>query len=172
MLSTIEPVKDIRQSSKARAFPPEEQLSATTMRTNSAMRSLIIGAINTVQIVRQAEIARAYSASKNHLGLVVNELSQSDFLNTVRGKNGGVTISHLLSGTCISDVARTFKASCRFAECFEGGENECRIVDQSRLRNALGRAVGAIYAELNKVYLSDLTKGNAGLTQLLELSDA
>ena len=143
-----------------------------TMRTNLAMRSLMFCGVNTDRVVRKAEIARACNASENHLGVVIHKLSQSGFLHTVRGRNGGVTLSRPSADICIGDVARTFEAGVPFTECFEGGENECPIVDHCRLRGALGRALAAFYAELDKVYLSDLTKGNSGLAQLLQLSDA
>jgi len=140
-----------------------------TMRTNLAMRSLMFCAVNPGKIVRKAEIAQYCNASENHLGLVIHKLSQSGFLHTVRGRNGGVRLSRPAEDICIGDVCREFEASVPFTECFEGGDNECPIVACCELRGVLGRALAAFYGELDKVQLSDLTKGNTGLAHMLAL---
>ncbi len=143
-----------------------------TMRTNLAMRSLMFCAVNPGRIVRKSEIAEYCHASENHLGLVIHKLSQSGFLHTVRGRNGGVRLSRPAEDICIGDVCREFEASVPFTECFEGGENDCPIVACCKLRGVLKTALDAFYAELDKVQLSDLTAGNAGLSRLLALEDA
>ena len=125
-----------------------------TIRTNLAMRSLMFCAINTDRVVRKSEIAKYCNASENHLGLVIHKLSQSGFLHTVRGRNGGVKLSRPAHEICIGEVARTFEANVPFTECFDGGDNACPISECCQLRGALGRALAAFYAELDKVSLS------------------
>lgn len=140
-----------------------------TMRTNLAMRSLMFCAVNQSRYVRKAEIAAYCNASENHLGLVIHKLSQAGFLHTVRGRNGGMELARPPEEICVGDVCRVFEANVPFTECFEGGDNACPIAGCCRLRGVLGKALEAFYAELDKVQLSDLTRGNTGLERLLEL---
>jgi Rrf2 family nitric oxide-sensitive transcriptional repressor len=143
-----------------------------TMRTNLAMRTLMFCAVNPGRTVRKAEIASYCNASENHLGLVIHKLSQAGFLHTVRGRNGGVMLNDAAEKISVGRVARVFEASVPFAECFSENENQCPIKDCCRLRTALSGALEAFYAELDKLTLDDLTRGNSGLTKLLEIEPA
>lgn len=143
-----------------------------TIRTNLAMRTLMFCAVNAGQIVRKAEIAKACNVSENHLGLVIHKLSQTGFLHTVRGRHGGMKLSRPAEEISIGEVARIFEGSVPFAECFDQAENQCPIFGCCRLTGILARALEAFYAELDKVTLANLTKGNTGLTKLFEVESA
>ena len=61
-----------------------------TLRSNLAMRTLMHCAVNSGRTVRKTDIARACGASENHLGLVILHLAQAGYVETVRGRNGGL----------------------------------------------------------------------------------
>ena len=61
-----------------------------TVRTNIAMRALMTCAVNPDRIVRKAEIAGVAGASEAHLGVVINQLAQTGFIETIRGRHGGI----------------------------------------------------------------------------------
>lgn len=143
-----------------------------TTRTNLAMRALMFCAVNPDVIVRKADIATACNASLNHLGLVVNLLGQAGFIDTCRGRHGGVKLARPASDISIGAVARLLEGDVPFVECFDARENTCPLSACCRLRNSLRRALAAFYATLDAISLADLTDGNAPLHALLEVETA
>lgn len=139
-----------------------------TTRTNLALRTLMVCAVNSERIVRKAEVAAVINASQNHLAQVINQLGQSGFIKTLRGRNGGFTLARPASQISIGDVCRTFEADLPFIECLST-ENTCPLKDHCRMTDYLARAVEAFYASLDPLMLADLVECNAGLDALLSL---
>lgn len=143
-----------------------------TTRTNLALRTLMFCAVNSGQIVRKSQIASCCNASENHLGLVIHKLSQTGFLTTVRGRNGGVRLSRKASAISVGEVCRVFESCVPFTECFSEGEVGCPLAGSCRLHGIFGKALEAFYTALDDTTVADLTVGNAGLHRLLELEPA
>jgi Rrf2 family transcriptional regulator, nitric oxide-sensitive transcriptional repressor len=142
-----------------------------TTKTNIAVRVLMACAVNENIILRSAEIATACNASLNHLLQVVNALQSHGFVDTTRGRSGGLRLSRAATKISIGDVFRALESGVPFAECFAPETNTCPLAATCRLRGYLQRAVEAFYHELDMVTLDDLTRGNCGLTALLEVPD-
>lgn len=140
-----------------------------TIRTNLALRALMVCAVNEGRTVRKHEIAEACNASENHLAQVINTLAQEGFVETVRGRNGGLRLNRPMEEIGLGPVFRAFESGVPFAECFEIEGNTCPLTKCCRLRDALADAVEAFYASLDKLTLADLVEGNRGLRALLEL---
>lgn len=129
-------------------------------------------AVNHDRIVRKSEIASCCNASENHLGLVVHKLSQTGFLNTVRGRNGGIRLNREASLISVGEVCRVFEACVPFTECFSEDENTCPLAGTCRLHGVFTRALEAFYLALDETTVADLTDGNTGLHRILELDSA
>lgn len=142
-----------------------------TTRTNLAVRVLMACSVNENITLRSAEIATTCNASLNHLLQVVNALQSHGFVDTTRGRSGGLRLSRAAAKISIGDVFRALEAGVPFAECFAPETNTCPLSTTCRLRGYLQRAVEAFYHELDMVTLEDLTKGNCGLSALLEVPD-
>ncbi|GGE61040.1 RrF2 family transcriptional regulator [Actibacterium pelagium] len=138
-----------------------------TMRTNIAMRALMFCAVNQGRIVRKSEIAEACNTSENHLAQVINQLSRLGFLDTLRGRGGGIKLNREPKDISVGNVFRSLEGTLPLAECFTGGENTCPIKNACRLKGTLSRAQEAFYAELDKVNLRDLTQDNDQLCGIL-----
>lgn len=143
-----------------------------TIRTNLAMRTLMYCAVNQDRIVRKSDVAAACNASENHLGVVINMLGQTGFIETTRGRNGGIRLKPAPEALSVGKVFRVFEADVPFAECFAGAENHCPLSDSCKLRSVLCEALEAFYGTLDKVTLADLVAGNSGLETLLEFQAA
>lgn len=141
-----------------------------TTRTNLASRILMACAVNDGSTVRTAEIAKKCNASVNHLLQVVNQLQTSGFIETVRGRNGGLKLARPMEQISIGEVFRDFEAGVPFAECFDLLGNTCPLSEACRLRSFISRALEAFYHELDMVTLADLVKGNCGLSTLLSMT--
>ncbi len=140
-----------------------------TTRTNLASRILMACAVNDGQTVRTQEIAEKCNASTNHLLQVVNVLHVKGYVQTIRGRSGGLRLARPMEQISIGEVFRIFESHAPFAECFDTSTNTCPLTKTCRLRSYLSRALEAFYHELDLVTLADLVKGNCGLSTLLEM---
>ncbi|MBS8271820.1 transcriptional regulator, partial [Halomonas litopenaei] len=64
-----------------------------TTRTNLAARILMACAVNDGVTVRTSEIAEKCNASTHHLLQVVNLLQSNGFVETIRGRTGGLRLA-------------------------------------------------------------------------------
>lgn len=140
-----------------------------TTRTNLAMRALMFCAVNGERIVRKHEIAEACNASENHLAQVVNTLAQRGFIETQRGRAGGLRLARPMDRIGVGEVLRTFEATLPFAECFDEGSNTCPLSEACLFRVALIEALDAFYTAMDRHTLADLVADNAMLEHLLRL---
>jgi len=139
-----------------------------TTRTNLALRTLMVCAVNPDRIIRKSDVATAINASENHLAQVVNQLGQSGFINTLRGRHGGFSLARSASEISVGALFRTFESDLPFIECFSSG-NTCPLKGACRMSTHLTSAVEAFYATLDPVMLSDLVACNDGLDVILTL---
>lgn len=140
-----------------------------TTRTNLAMRALMFCAVNGNRIVRKHEIAEICNASENHLAQVVNTLAQRGFIETQRGRAGGLRLARPMDEIGVGEVLRTFESALPFAECFEAESNTCPLSEACLFRVALLEALEAFYAAMDRQTLGDLVRDNTALDHILRL---
>ncbi len=140
-----------------------------TTRTNLATRVLMSCAVNDGAVLRSSDIATRTNASLNHMLQVVNTLQEHGFIETIRGRTGGIRLARAATLISMGDVFRIFEGRIAFAECFDETSNTCPLVGSCRLRSYLTRALEAFFHEMDLVTLADLVTGNCGLTALLSL---
>jgi len=141
-----------------------------TTRTNLALRTLMVCAVNPDRVVRKSDVATALNASENHLAQVVNQLGQTGYITTIRGRHGGFVLAKPVDEISIGDVFRTFESELPLLECFTD-ETACPLKGVCRVSGHLRRAVEAFYASLDPVKLSELVSCNAGLDAILLLGE-
>ncbi|MER5171549.1 Rrf2 family transcriptional regulator [Thioclava sp. GXIMD2076] len=142
-----------------------------TIRTNLAMRSLMFCAINAGRTVRKSEIAENCNASENHLAQVINTLSQRGYIETRRGRAGGMQLARAASEISVGAVFRDFEGGLPFAECFDAEANTCPLAQGCMLRTALAKALEAFFGELDRYSLADLVDNNDRLEEILLLPE-
>ncbi|WP_417598724.1 RrF2 family transcriptional regulator [Pararhodobacter oceanensis] len=140
-----------------------------TTRTNLALRTLMVCAVNPDRIVRKSDVAKAINASENHLAQVVNQLGQEGFLTTLRGRNGGFTLGMPAEEISVGRLFRRFEAELPFMECFTD-DKICPLKGVCRVATPLHRAIEAFYAALDPVMLTELVECNAELDAILALA--
>ena len=139
-----------------------------TKRTNIAVRLLMFCAANPDRLVTKAEIAKVCNVSENHLAQVINQLGQQGFLNTQRGRNGGMTLAKSADEIRIGEVFRNIEGELPIAECFADNDNTCPLTDACRLKMALTDAAQAFYASLDDITLEALVCDNMDLMKILQ----
>lgn len=142
-----------------------------TTRTNLATRVLMACAVNDGVTLRSADIAARTNASLNHMLQVVNTLQEFGFVQTIRGRTGGLRLARPAGQIVMGHVFRVFEANIAFAECFDPSTNTCPLISTCRLKSYLARAIEAFFHEMDQVSLHDLVSGNCGLSALLHMDD-
>lgn len=137
------------------------------LQTDYALRLLMHLAVNEDRLCTIADIAERYGISKNHLMKVAHLLGREDFIETVRGRSGGLRLARASSKINVGDVVRRMEADFAIVECFEGGAGECMITPACRLKGVLNEALKAFLNALDRYTLADLVRRNVQLRALL-----
>ena len=140
-----------------------------TVKTNLAMRVLMTCAVNGPELLNRREIAMATNASDAHLAVVINQLANNGFIETQRGRHGGIRLARPATDITVGAVFRSFEAQVPFAECFEPASNTCPLTPACRLQSAISVALDAFYSSLDQVTIAELTQDNRALCELLEI---
>jgi Rrf2 family nitric oxide-sensitive transcriptional repressor len=117
------------------------------------------------------DIATAYGISENHLMKIVSHLAKQGYVETTRGKGGGMRLSRTPEKIRIGDVVRGAQEDLALVECFEPGNFNCPIAPACELRSILARALSAFFEVLDSQTLADLLKPQAQLIRIFRGAD-
>ena len=112
------------------------------------------------------EIASAYGISQNHLVKVVHNLSKLGYLETFRGRGGGIALGKPAEKICIGTVVRKTE-NFLLVECFSPSQSTCCLTGHCGLQSVLRKATESFLAELDKVTLADFVSKKRGLRRRL-----
>jgi len=107
-----------------------------TVHTDFALRVLIHVGLNDGKLTTINAIAQSFGISKAHLMKVVNDLSQKGYLDTVRGRNGGIRLMLEPRHINIGQVVRDTEDQLNVIGCLEH-KGYCPIERVCVLRGAL-----------------------------------
>lgn len=149
---------------------PPEKIMRLTLHTDYALRLLMHLALAPGRLVTISEVAEAYAISRNHLVKVAHELGKQGFVETLRGRGGGLRLARPPEDISIGHVVRVMEEDFRIVECFDQATNSCCIAPACRLKHLLREALEAWIAVLNGATLADLVTRPAPLRRLLALT--
>lgn len=135
--------------------------------TDYGLRLLMYVVLKEGELATIAEVAEAYGISKNHLMKVAYHLGLHGYLETVRGRGGGLRLARAPERIGLGEVVRRMEDDFTLVECFAPAEDHCCITRACRLKGVLGEALKAYLAVLDKYTLADLAGRNAGLAKML-----
>ena len=142
-----------------------------TRYSDYSLRVLIYLALDPDRLVTIDDIARSYGISKAHLMKVVHQLGLGGFVETVRGRGGGLRLARAAEEIRVGEVVRSTEADMALAECFEAGVSRCAIEPACGLRSVLDEALAAFLAVLDRYTIADLVaRRRKPLSRLLEAS--
>lgn len=102
------------------------------------------------------EIAKFYNISKNHLTKVVNNLATLGYIETTRGRGGGIMLKMAPEDINVGVLIRQTEEHFNLVECFDRETNTCPIIDHCGLMSVLGEALKAYLKVLDKYTLKDI----------------
>ena len=140
-----------------------------TLQTDYALRVLIYVGTNAERLSTIQDIADAFAISKAHLMKVVNRLGRLGYLDTVRGKHGGMRLKRQPEAIRIGEVVRAMEEDLAVIGCL-GQEHFCRIQGACVLTGALREATDAFLGVLDRFTLADLLVPRNALVQMLRIA--
>lgn len=147
-----------------------------------ALRTLMYLAVmpDATKLATISEIADSYQISKSHLTKVIHQLAQLGFIESVRGKNGGIRLGRPAEQINLGDVVRQTEPDFDVVPCFEvmnktadAGQKErigapCAIQPACRLKLIFREATIAFIAVMDGYTLADIVQNKQTLWELLK----
>ena len=142
-------------------------------------------------LVTISDIADSYQISKSHLTKIVHQLAQLGYIDSVRGKNGGIRLAMAAKDINLGEILRHTEPDFAIVPCFENkflDDNSsqqllteektnnlthnpskiiCAISPACQLKGVFYEATKAFISVVDKYTLADITQNNNELQQLL-----
>ena len=116
-----------------------------------AVRTLLYLAAHPDRLCSVAEVAKAYDISQNHLMKVVSDLAAHGYIETQRGRGGGIRLARPAADINVGRLLRQTEGQIDLAGCAE-----CRIRAVCGLPGPLDLALEAFFAVLDGYALADV----------------
>lgn len=99
-----------------------------------------------------AEVAESLNASRAHVSKVVSKLVELDFLDAVKGRNGGIYLRESATEKSVGKLLRTLENN----EVVDCVGTDCPLLPTCLLRGKFAAAQEAFFASLDPVLIADL----------------
>lgn len=137
-----------------------------TLFTDYSMRVLLYLAARPERLCSIAEVARAYGISQNHLMKVVNQLARSGYVESVRGRFGGIRLGKAPAQINVGKLVRHTEDGFDLVDC-----GSCMIAPACGLTGVLKEALSAFLDVLDRYTLADLMTKREDLARLFAAAD-
>ena len=125
-----------------------------TSYTDFGLRALLyLATLPEGELSSVAKVSALYGVSRNHMVKVVNQLVKLGYLQSQRGKNGGIRMACDPATINIGQVIRALEGNLDGIDC---GSPVCHIVSVCLLKSALREAMDAFLAVMDSYTLQDL----------------
>lgn len=121
--------------------------------TDYTLRVLFYTAVNNDRLTTLAEIAGFYEISIEHLRKVVHALSKSGYLQTFRGKNGGIRLAVAPEEINLGDVIAQSEGTNPLVDCMG---QDCKLTGFCTLQSVFHEAQQAFMDTLRKYTLAQM----------------
>lgn len=159
-----------------------------------ALRTLMYLAVipdrNTLATI--TDIANSYQISRSHLTKIIHQLAQIGYIESIRGKNGGLRLAKPAEAIVLGEVIRQTEPDFDLVACFTPPESEsetqssqtehtintvtnpkcCAIAPVCQLKSVFIEATQAFLAVLDQYTLADIVTNEEQLWQVLKLYKA
>ena len=136
-----------------------------TQFSDFAVRTMLYLATHPERLSSVGEIAAAYAISDNHLMKVVSKLAAEGYIESVRGRNGGIRLGRLASAINIGQLIRYTEGHIDLVGCAQ-----CKLNGVCSLPGPLDLALAAFFEVLERYTLADILGSKEGTRMLRRLS--
>lgn len=136
--------------------------------TDYAVRLLIYLAQRPERLCTIAEVAAAYEISETHLMKITHQLSLAGWLETTRGRGGGIRLARPAAEIRLGDVVRTMEPDFFIVECFASGHS-CMLHGSCELTGVMDGALRSFLHHLDSFTLADVLPPPAAATSVRPL---
>ncbi|MDF2114643.1 Rrf2 family transcriptional regulator [Roseiarcaceae bacterium H3SJ34-1] len=141
-----------------------------TLHTDYALRMLAYIALHPAGYCTVNDVADAYNLSHHHLMKVAQRLRQSGFIETTRGRAGGIRLAVTPDKVNIGAVVRATEDDFALVECMQSGGGGCAIARACHMKDMFVEALTAYLAVLDKYTLGHVMHNRALLRRLLGIA--
>lgn len=134
-----------------------------TRYTDFAIRMMLYLAAHDDRICSIGEIAESYSISQNHLMKVASDLAGSGYVQSLRGRGGGLRLARPANQINVGKMVRHTEGPVDLVGC-----GSCALAPACGMVCAFKNAVEAFFATLEQYSLADImAKGRTDQLRLL-----
>jgi Rrf2 family nitric oxide-sensitive transcriptional repressor len=133
-----------------------------TLFTDYAIRVLLYLGARPERLCSIGEVAQAYRISQNHLMKVVNRLSREGYVESVRGRSGGIRLGRLPEAINIGALVRQTEDGFELVDC-----GHCVIAPACGVTGVLAEAMRAFMDVLDRYTLADMLARKQDLRAIL-----
>ncbi len=135
---------------------PQDRRMKLLRMTDYALRVLIYVGERPGRRCTVPEIAAAHRISAHHLVKIVHQLGRLGYLDTARGRGGGVSLQAAPDRINLGALVRQFEGDDPVVDC-----NSCILRGNCKLASALKQSEEAFYARLSEQTLADVIQSVA-----------
>lgn len=135
--------------------------------SDNALRCLMVLGLEPDQCITVHAIAMRMNMSYEHLVKIVQRLAELGYVETVRGRNGGVRLARAADTIKLGELVRKTEENLTLVECFDMATNTCPIAPVCTLSGVLEQALDAFLAVLDSRTLADAIGPREQLIPLL-----
>jgi Rrf2 family nitric oxide-sensitive transcriptional repressor len=137
-----------------------------TLFSDYSLRVLLYLTANGDRLVTLGEISDAYGISHHHVVKVVQLLVDEGFIDSTRGRGGGVRLARPPEEINVGALVRLTEPGLELVECFDRRTNTCPIEPACGLKHVLSEAQAAFFAVLDRHTLADFGPRGPALIKL------
>ncbi len=127
-----------------------------TQYTDIGMRGLMyLTQHNRDSLVTVGELAEQFSLSYNHVNKVVNQMVNLGWIHSVRGRNGGLSLSIAPNRLKLGTLIRALEVDQTLIDCEKA---ECILDGHCCLQGIINQAMESFYKYLDQYTLADIVQ--------------
>jgi len=131
--------------------------------TDYSLRALMFLAVHPDRLCTTKEIAETFQISQNHMVKVAYQLSKLGYVETQKGKNGGMKLSRPPEDLNLGEAIRGLEPDFHLVECFNRKDDNCRISSACQFKSVLFEAQSAFLDVLDGYTLAQITENELDL---------
>lgn len=121
-----------------------------------ALRSLMFLALNNEKLCNIEEMATNLEISEHHLKKIINKLAKTDYIISIKGRNGGVKLGKSPSEINLGDILKITEENLNIVQCFKNNDCCPYFSENCKLKGIINSSLSHFFNEFSKYTLADI----------------